>query len=46
MLLDSLFGTDRGLKARGETKAEINDLIVQLEANNPTPSPSEVKFNH
>eukprot|EP00210_Caulerpa_lentillifera_P007375 g7048.t2 len=40
-LLDSLFGTERGLTARGETKAEINELISQLESQNPTPSPSE-----
>lgn len=40
-LLDSLFGTERGLTARGETKAEINELITQLESQNPTPSPSE-----
>lgn len=41
-LLDSLFGTERGLNARGEAKAEINELITQLEAKNPTPSPTEV----
>eukprot|EP00803_Ostreobium_quekettii_P004766 evm.model.scf_688.4 EVM.evm.TU.scf_688.4 scf_688:18360-22161(+) len=40
-LLDSLLGTERGLNARGETKAEINELISQLEAQNPTPSPTE-----
>eukprot|EP00803_Ostreobium_quekettii_P000787 evm.model.scf_601.1 EVM.evm.TU.scf_601.1 scf_601:2427-5142(+) len=40
-LLDSLFGTERGLNAKGETKAEINELISQLEAKNPTPSPTE-----
>lgn len=41
-LLDALFGTERGLAARGETKAKINELITQLEAQNPTPSPTGV----
>lgn len=40
-LLDSLFGTERGLAARSEVRAEINELISQLEAKNPTPSPTE-----
>ncbi|GMH37590.1 hypothetical protein BSKO_05463 [Bryopsis sp. KO-2023] len=40
-LLDSLFGLDRGLNARGEARAEMNELIGQLEACNPTPSPTE-----
>jgi hypothetical protein len=42
-LLDSLFGTERGLSARSEVRAEINELITQLEAKNPTPSPTEVR---
>jgi len=41
-LLDSLFGTERGLSARSEVRAEINELITQLEAKNPTPSPTEM----
>jgi hypothetical protein len=41
-LLDSLFGTERGLAARSEVRAEINELITQLEAKNPNPSPTEV----
>jgi hypothetical protein len=41
-LLDSLFGTERGLSARSEIRAEINELITQLEAKNPNPSPTEV----
>ncbi len=41
-LLDSLYGTERGLSARSEVRAEINELISQLEAVNPTPSPTEV----
>jgi len=41
-LLDSLYGTERGLAARSEVRAEINELISQLEAKNPTPNPTEV----
>jgi hypothetical protein len=41
-LLDSFYGTERGLSARSEVRAEINELITQLEAKNPTPSPTEV----
>ncbi|KAK9845841.1 hypothetical protein WJX81_003945 [Elliptochloris bilobata] len=37
-LLDSLFGTERGLAATSEVRAEINELITQLEARNPNPS--------
>lgn len=40
-LLDSLYGTERGLKASSEVRAEINELLAQLEAKNPTPSPTE-----
>lgn len=40
-LLDSLYGTERGLAARSEVRAEINELISQLEAKNPTPNPTE-----
>ncbi|KAJ0984407.1 hypothetical protein J5N97_002763 [Dioscorea zingiberensis] len=36
-----LYGTDRGLKASSETRAEIGELITQLEAKNPTPAPTE-----
>lgn len=42
-LLDSLYGTERGLSARSEVRAEINELISQLESRNPTPSPTEVR---
>lgn len=41
-LLDSLYGVERGLRASGEVKAEIGELIVKLEANNPTPAPNQV----
>ncbi|PON91308.1 Plastid lipid-associated protein/fibrillin conserved domain containing protein [Trema orientale] len=40
-LIDSFYGTDRGLKASSETRAEIVELITQLEALNPTPAPTE-----
>ncbi|KAK9811718.1 hypothetical protein WJX72_008942 [[Myrmecia] bisecta] len=40
-LLDSLFGIERGLTASSELRAEINELLTQLEARNPTPSPNE-----
>ncbi|KAK9715024.1 hypothetical protein RND81_06G137400 [Saponaria officinalis] len=40
-LVGSFYGTDRGLKASSETRAEIVELITQLEANNPTPVPTE-----
>lgn len=40
-LLDSLYGIERGLSARSEVRAEINELISQLEALNPTPSVTE-----
>ncbi|CAJ1975814.1 unnamed protein product [Sphenostylis stenocarpa] len=40
-LVDSFLGTDRGLKATSETRAEIVELITQLEAKNPTPAPTD-----
>ncbi|WOL19103.1 hypothetical protein Cni_G27900 [Canna indica] len=40
-LIDLLYGTDRGLKATSETRAEIVELITQLEARNPTPAPTD-----
>ncbi|KAL9236957.1 hypothetical protein vseg_011561 [Gypsophila vaccaria] len=40
-LVGSFYGTDKGLKASSETRAEIVELITQLEANNPTPAPTE-----
>lgn len=40
-LVDSFDGTDRGLKAKSETRAQIVELITQLEALNPTPAPTE-----
>lgn len=40
-LVDTLYGTDRGLSATSETRAEIVELITQLEARNPNPAPTE-----
>ncbi|KAL1805846.1 hypothetical protein ACET3Z_028914 [Daucus carota] len=40
-LVDSFYGTNRGLSATSETRAEIVELITQLEAMNPTPAPTE-----
>ncbi|KAL4458619.1 hypothetical protein ABPG75_013484 [Micractinium tetrahymenae] len=42
-LLDSFWGTDRGLAASSDSRAEINELITQLEARNPTPEPNEAR---
>ena len=42
VLLDSFYGTDRGLAVSSEARAEISELITQLEAKNPTPAPTEV----
>jgi len=40
-LVGSFYGTDRGLKATSETRAEIVELITQLEAKNPTPASTD-----
>ncbi|XP_014517588.1 plastid-lipid-associated protein, chloroplastic [Vigna radiata var. radiata] len=40
-LVGSFYGTNRGLKATSETRAEIVELITQLEAKNPTPAPTD-----
>jgi hypothetical protein len=40
-LKEALYGTDRGLRASSETRAEVVELITQLEARNPTPAPTE-----
>lgn len=43
-LLDSFWGTERGLSATSETRAEINELITQLEAVTPIAEPTEVRL--
>lgn len=40
-LIDTLYGTQRGLRASSDSRAEIVELITQLEAKNPTPAPTE-----
>lgn len=40
-LKEALYGTERGLLASSETRAEVVELITQLEARNPTPAPTE-----
>ena len=45
-LLDSLFGTERGLSASSEVRAELNELITQLEAKSPNLDMGEVLHSH
>lgn len=40
-LVDTLYGTEYGLRASTEARAEIFELVSQLEAENPTPAPNE-----
>eukprot|EP01018_Ginkgo_biloba_P036686 Gb_21445 [translate_table: standard] len=40
-LVDCFYGTEYGLRASSQTRAEIGELISQLEAENPTPAPTE-----
>lgn len=40
-LVDCFFGTEYGLRASSQIRAEIGELISQLEARNPTPVPTE-----
>lgn len=35
--MDSLYGLERGLAASSDMRAEITELVSQLEAANPTP---------
>lgn len=37
----ALYGTERGLRASSETRAEVVEILSQLEARNPTPAPTE-----
>lgn len=43
MLLDSLYGTERGVAASSEVRGEISELITQLEAANPSSDPNDVR---
>ncbi|KAL5551041.1 hypothetical protein UlMin_001217 [Ulmus minor] len=40
-LVDSVYGTELGFRAGLEERAEILELVNQLEALNPTPAPTE-----
>ncbi|CAM6096234.1 unnamed protein product [Calypogeia fissa] len=40
-LVDTLYGTERGLRASSETRGEIVEIITQLESKNPTAAPTE-----
>lgn len=40
-LVDSVYGTDLGFRASPEVRAEVSELVNQLEAANPTPAPTE-----
>ncbi|WCJ20138.1 Plastid-lipid-associated protein chloroplastic [Euphorbia peplus] len=40
-LVDSFYGTNRGLSASSETRAEVVELITLLESKNPTPAPTD-----
>jgi len=41
ILLDTVLPTNRGFDASSEVRAEVNELIAQLEAANPTASPTQ-----
>ncbi|KAJ0051462.1 hypothetical protein Pint_03495 [Pistacia integerrima] len=40
-LVDTVYGTEFGFRAGAEVRAEVLELVNQLEALNPTPSPVE-----
>lgn len=40
-LVDMVYGTDFGFRASTKTRAEVLELVTQLEALNPTPAPTE-----
>lgn len=40
-LVDSVYGTEYGFRASAETRAEVVELVNQLEAGNPTTAPME-----
>lgn len=41
-LVDTVYGSDFGFRASTEARAEVSELVNQLEARNPTPNPTEV----
>ena len=40
-LVDTVYGTDFGFRASSEVRAEVSELVIQLEAANPTSAPVE-----
>ncbi|MCI25592.1 plastoglobulin-1 chloroplastic-like, partial [Trifolium medium] len=40
-LVDTVYGTELGFRAGSEVRAEVSELVAQLEASNPTPAPVE-----
>ncbi|TKY70051.1 Plastoglobulin-1 [Spatholobus suberectus] len=40
-LVDTVYGTDFGIRAGSEVRAEVSELVTQLEAANPTLAPVE-----
>lgn len=38
-LVDTVYGSELGFRASGEVRAEVLELVNQLEAKNPTPEP-------
>ncbi|KAK6934955.1 Plastid lipid-associated protein/fibrillin conserved domain [Dillenia turbinata] len=40
-LVDTIYGTELGFRATAEVRAEVLELVNQLEAVNPTPAPVE-----
>jgi hypothetical protein len=43
-LLETVYGTARGVSASGEERAAIEEHLVALEARNPNPRPTEVSL--
>lgn len=39
--MDTVYGTELGFRAGAEVRAEVSELVSQLEAENPTPAPME-----
>jgi hypothetical protein len=40
-LVDTVYGTELGFRTGSEVRAEVSELVAQLEASNPTPAPVE-----
>lgn len=38
-LVDTVYGSELGFRASGEERAEVLELVAQLEGLNPTPAP-------